>query len=235
MGEYGAWALIMGGVLAFFFALAWMARGAGTRRFMGRVWERGALRVTETEALYFVAKVRGTDAAKIREALQQSDRRAHVWMTQDGRGGDPGRALLIDALNEVTWKGSLDDEFEGSVRAWLQSRGVALESLELACSMPWDDETRARHAWWICYVDYEGVGGMLCCDALEFWMDGQGAGLWSLTVKDRGSLTSKQVLSDPDFLLLSIAAHELPAHLLGGPLKDAEQRPFTAFATPPSG
>lgn len=231
MGEVTAWALTMLG-LAVFFGILWrVSMGAGIKRFVGRAYERGALVICGEEALYFVATVRGNDAKLIRAGLEKSERRVHVWMTQGGRAGDPARALLLDALNEIEWPGQLDEAFEAAVRTRLEEQGVALESLRLACSVPLDDEARARHAWWVCYVDYEGVGGSLCCDALEFWMDARGAGLWSLTTRDGVRLTSAQI--DADFRMTCHAAHDLPDNLLGGPLKDRVQLTFADMATPP--
>jgi hypothetical protein len=235
--------LLLSGIAAFFVLLALVARNSSIRRFVGRSYTRGVLVVLEREvdprALYFVGAVQGQDANLIRRGVDASDRRVFVWMTQEGRAGDPGRALLMDALHDHVkdwteeWDGRLHDEVREAIRAKLESQGVRLGGLRLAADAPLDAETRARGAWWVCGVRYEGVAGRLCCDALEFWLDSRGAGLWSLRTREGNRFTSVEVAEDPGFRLVCHAAHALPDNLLGGPLRETKQLSLAEMAQPP--
>ena len=135
---------------------------------MAHPLERGAMLIVhdhDPRALYFVATLQGKDAARVKKGLAASKRRAFVWMSQSGRAGDPGRALLNDALTEVigegevAWAGALTSEIESAVRKKLERLGVKLDSLRLVGNMPFDEDARARHAWWVCSVNRVPVGG----------------------------------------------------------------------------
>lgn len=205
MNEYAAFALVMVALALFVAVIAKVAGNAAIKRFMSRTFERGAMvildRETNPRALYFVATLQGTDVARVKAALVRSRRRPFVWMTQGGRGAAPGRSLLLDAVTEVSseheWTGELTPDFESEIRKRLEVSGVTLSALRVAADVPFDDAARARHAWWVCYTDYELVAGTLCCDALEFWLDARGAELWSLSTRD------KKVAADPAFAVLS--------------------------------
>ena len=201
---------------------------AGVRRFMAHPLERSVMLIVHNHdpcALYFVAILQGNDAARVKKGLAASKRRAFVWMSQSGRAGDPGRALLNDALTEVVgecevdWAGVLTSEIESAVRRKLERLGVKLDSLRLAGNVPFDEDARARHAWWVCSVEYPSVAGRLCCDGLEFWMDARGPGLWSLKARER-RLTSVEVAADPERRLSCHPAQVLPPDVLGEPLED---------------
>lgn len=241
MSESVLFVLVIVAAGVFFGVIGLVASNASIRRLMGRSFDRGAMLILHERvprALYFIGNVRGVDAARIKKGLAASDRRAFVWMSQAGRAGDPGRALLLDALTEVIaegevrWPGSITPEVENAVRRKLDRVGVELGSLRLAGEVELDDDARARHAWWVCYVQYESVAGQLCCDGLEFWLDAQGPGLWSLKTRTE-RLTSVQVAAQPDFHLSCHAAHDLPSHLLGGPLKDKRQLRLADMTTRP--
>ena len=214
---------------------------AGLRRFMARPRECSAMLIVhdhDPHALYFVASVQGKDIARVKKGLAGSTRRAFVWMSQSGRAGDPGRALLNDALTEVigeaevAWAGVLTPEVERAVRTKLGRSGVELGALRLAGSVPFDEHARSRHAWWVCAAAYESVAGRLCCDGLEFWLDAQGPGLWSVKTDDR-RLTSVEAAADPELRLSCHPAHDLPPDVLGGPLEDRRSMRLEDMTTPP--
>lgn len=226
------------GVVGFFGLLWLVSRNSSIRRFVGRSYTRGVLLVLDREvdprALYFVGTVHGRDLKLIRRGVDAAERRVFVWMTQEGRAGDPGRALLMDALHDhvTDWEGELREGAREAIRAQLEAQGVELSGLRVAADVPLDADARARQAWWVCWLKYEGVAGQLCCDALEFWLDSRGAGLWSLETKGGDRYTSVQVADDPGFRLVCHPAQQLPESVLGGDLRDTRQLSLPEMTQP---